>query len=193
MGCLLVKNDLTSSFKEFKPALSFLLVFAFAYFIGNMLYGAYVEYYKPRPDPVSFWVTSQSAFLLTVFSEPVQAYASKDEPIVMLANQKRTVLRVFEGCNGLNVMIVFLSFVVAFGGKTKHVIVFLFMGFLLIHIVNLVRILLLYYTALYRPSFFYYFHKYFFTAMLYLIVFALWFAWIEWTRIKSGNKDVAKA
>ena len=96
-----MKNDLTSSFSEFKPALTFLLVFAVTYFIGNVLYGVYVEYYKPRPDPVSVWVTSQSAFLLTIFSEPVQAYASKDEPIVILANQKGTVLRVFEGCNGL--------------------------------------------------------------------------------------------
>ena len=180
-----MKNDLALSFREFKPALRFVAFFAGAYISGNLLYGGYVEFYKPRPDPVSILVTSQSAFLLTACTEPVQAIISEHEPIVLLANQQRTVLRVFEGCNGLNVMIVFVSFVIAFGGKTRQLLVFLLSGCALLHLVNLLRIMLLYQTALYRPLFFYYFHKYFFTAILYLVVFGLWFVWIERIQMKS--------
>ena len=123
----------------------------------------------------------------------MQAVVSPIEPIVLLKNQQRTMLRVFEGCNGLNVMIVFISFIIAFGGRAKQVIVFLVAGCVLLHIFNLLRIILLYFTASYRPSFFYYFHKYFFTAILYLVVFGLWFVWVEWVQMKLKRDDPGKA
>ncbi len=185
-----MKNDLASSFREFKPALRFLGFFAGVYMSGNLLYGGYVEFNKPKPDPVSIWVTSQSAFLLSACSEPVQAIVSEHEPIVLLRSEQRTVLRVFEGCNGLNVMIVFVSFVIAFGGKTRQLLIFLLGGCALLHLVNLLRIMLLYQTALYRPLFFYYFHKYFFTAVLYLVVFGLWLLWM---RMNSKKSEPVKA
>ena len=185
-----MKNNLSTSLKEFKPALRFLLVFIGVYIAGNVIYGVYVEWYKPLPDPVTRWVTTQSAILLTAFSEPVEAVVRPDYPHVLLTRNNETILSVFEGCNGINVMIVFASFLIAFGGKAKQILVFLLMGCLILHLANLLRLTLLYLTAIHRPLFFYYFHKYFFTAILYLVVFALW---IQWTRMKPKISAPAKA
>ena len=188
-----MKSDF--SFREFKPALRFLLIFVGAYLVGNIIYGVYVEWYKPAPDPMTVWVTNQAAYALTKLDGPVESVVSAGEPIVLLRDavqggDSKTTLRVFEGCNGLNVIIVFVSFIAAFGGRAKQIAIFLLTGFLVIHIANLLRIILLYYTAAYRPLFFYYFHKYFFTAVLYVVVMGLWFVW---TQMKSNQRDSVKA
>ena len=188
---LLMKNDPVSAFREFKPALRFLLVFIGVYIAGNVVYGLYVEWYRPQPDPLTKWVTSQSALLLTAFSEPVKASVSEKGPFVLLTKNDRTVLSVFEGCNGLNVMIVFASFVVAFGGKTRSIFLFILSGVVLLHLANLIRLILLYQTAVNKPAWFYYFHKYLFTAILYVVVFGLWYFWIE--RIRRTSKQVGPA
>ncbi|NOT76603.1 MAG: exosortase family protein XrtF [Cyclobacteriaceae bacterium] len=186
-----MKNN--SSIKEFWPALRFVLIFAGVYFIGNILYGLYIEYYYPLADPMTIWVTHQVVFIVNLFGESASSVVSESEPIVYFrkldeaTGMSKTVLRVFEGCNGLNVVIVFIAFIVAFGGNVKRVMIFIASGCLILHFFNLLRIILLYYTALNRPHFFYYFHKYIFTAFLYLVVFGLW---ILWTRMKS-KQDAA--
>ena len=150
----------------------------------------------PSEKPVATSdAAGQVAFVVSLVNGPATAVVSEREPIVLLKQADpqpdgTTVLRVFEGCNGLNVMIVFASFIIAFGGRIKSILTFLLVGFFLLHIFNLLRIVLLYYTALYRPLFFYYFHKYFFTAVLYLAVFGLW---IMWTRMKSKNSAAVQA
>ena len=185
-----MKNDWRTVFRDFRPALRFLVIFMSSYLIGNVIYGLYVESYRPQPDPMTRWTTSQSAILLAVFSGPVEAVVSQKGPFVLLKRNDKTILSVFEGCNGINVMIVFGSFLVAFGGRQKKIIVFLAIGCLVLHIANLLRLILLYLTAIHRPLFFYYFHKYFFTAVIYLVVFALW---IQWTRMKPQERASVKA
>lgn len=175
---------------EFKPALKFLLIFVGTYLVGNILYGLFVEYYKPAPDPLTILVTNQTAYVLTILEEPVQSIISTIGPIVALRNADRTVLNVFEGCNGLNVMIVFASFLLAFGGGTRRMMIFLFTGCLILHTANILRLFLLYLTAIHRPLYFYYFHKYFFTAVLYLVVFGLWLLWM---RMNSRKREPVKA
>ncbi len=173
-----------SLFTEFKPALRFLSIFVAVYLAGNIVYGLYVEWYKPLPDPATVWISQQTAFALSNMGRPVYWSISEGEPVVLLKNESKTVLRIFEGCNGLNVVVVFASFVIAFGGRIKSILVFLLVGGCILHISNLVRVVLLYYTALHKPTVFYYFHKYFFTAVLYVVVFALW---ILWTRMRPAH------
>lgn len=188
-----MKNSAASSFREFKPALRFLFVFVGAYVAGNILYGLYIEFYKPAPDPVTISVTFQSAFLLNTLSAPAHAVISPGEPVVLLNNQDRTIIRVFEGCNGLNVMIVFGAFIIAFRGNGKEMLLFFVSGCLVLHLANLVRVGLLFQSAIHRPVFFYYFHKYFFTAILYAVVFALWYMWVERIRVKTKKDGTVKA
>ncbi len=184
-----MKNEQTI-FRRFRPALRFLLIFVGAYLIGNIFYGLFIEYYRPGPDPLTVWVSQQTAFIIGVLGDEVATVVSDDAPYILIVQGGKTILRVFEGCNGLNVMIVFGAFLLAFGGPASHRIVFFLAGCVVLHIANLLRVLLLFYTAIHRPIFFYYFHKYFFTAALYAIVFALWFLWIHF---KSKTRESAQA
>lgn len=182
---------MTGLIKEFRPALLFLGKFLVFYFVANMFYGAYIESHGDNPDGITRFVTNQTVSLLTVCGYNTSAENDPSVPHIRLKDQQLTVLNVFEGCNGVNVMIVFVAFLVAFGGPFKKMIFFILGGLLLIHAFNLIRISLLFYLARYNNSHFYYYHKYFFTATLYLVVFALWVIWVIRFNEKRNVKTTA--
>ncbi|HEX5169280.1 MAG TPA: exosortase family protein XrtF [Cyclobacteriaceae bacterium] len=166
------------SLKEFKPSIYFLLRFLGVYVAGNLLYGLYVESFGDDPDPLTHMVTYQTARCLQNFGFDTTARDNTQGPTVFLETDNEIVLGVYEGCNGLNVMIVFVAFMVAFGGPVKKMLWFIPAGLLIIHIFNLGRISLLYFVAQRYEEYFYLFHKYFFTAIIYIVVFLLWTFWV---------------
>ena len=175
--------------KEFKPALVFLGKFLVLYFAGNILYGLYIESYGDRPDAITRVVTAQTSGLLNAAGGDTDFDDVAGAPKVALMQAGDVVLNVFEGCNGINVMIVFVAFLFAFGGPFKTLAVFLPAGLFVIHLFNLLRIGLLFHLALTDSRQFYYYHKYFFTATLYLVVFGLWALWV----IRFNEKRNIKA
>lgn len=164
--------------REFKPALLFLGKFLGLYFAGNLIYGLYVTSYGATPDGITRLVTAQTSWLLNLIGYD-SAYQDVDGAAKLaFTNAGEVVLYVFEGCNGVNVMIVFAAFLFAFGGRAKVLALFLAAGLLIIHLFNLFRVSFLFYLAHENSSQFYYYHKYLFTATLYLVVFGLWAIWV---------------
>ncbi|MEO5602547.1 MAG: exosortase family protein XrtF [Cyclobacteriaceae bacterium] len=174
--------------KEFRPALMFLGKFLAIYFAGNILYGIFVESYGNNPDDITNLVTHQTAWVLNSIGYDSSVDEVPEQPKVALKNNGETVLNVYEGCNGINVIIVFISFLFAFGGPVNKLAFFLPAGVIVIHLFNLLRIVLLFYLALNNSRQFYYYHKYFFTATLYLVVFGLWAIWVIWFNEKRVVK-----
>lgn len=167
-----------SLFAEFKPALAFLGKFLAFYLVGNILYGVYVESYGDQPDPITRAVTSQTSVVLNILGYQASYEDVAAQAKVALMDAGNIVLYVFEGCNGINVMIVFVAFIFAFGGRLKRFLIFLPIGLLIIHLFNLVRVAFLFYLAQTNSTKFYYYHKYLFTATLYAVVFILWYFWV---------------
>lgn len=176
-----------SLLKDFKPSLFFLARFLGIYLLGNILYGVYVESFGDFPDPITHLVSRQTSVTLNGLHEETTAIVNTQGPTVFIQTPERSVLNIFEGCNGVNVMIVFIAFMVAFGGPVKKMLWFIPAGLLIIHLFNILRLVLLYYTDLYYEEWFYYFHKYLFTAILYIVVFILWAVWIMKIVQRKGN------
>lgn len=168
--------------KEFSPAIVFLAKFVGIYLAGNLLYGIYITSYEPQPDPVTSLVTAQSSRILHMVGYETSARVHPTKPNILVLLNDRSIISVYEGCNGLNVLIVFTAFLVAFGPFSIHALLFWAGGLLIIHLANLLRVTALFYVALKYPSGLYFLHKYFFTAFLYLVVFVLWFVWIRKSR-----------
>lgn len=166
-------------FKEFKPSLLFLARFLGIYFAGNVLYGLYVESFGDKADRITLAVTVQSSFLLNLLGYSAEPVLNRQGPTVFIETQDKIALSVYEGCNGINVMILFVAFVIAFGGLIGKMIWFLPCGLVIIHISNLLRISLLFFVSEYYSKYFYYVHKYLFTAMIYVVVFSLWIVWVR--------------
>jgi exosortase family protein XrtF len=175
--------------KEFKPAFLFLARFLGIYLLGNIAYGLLIESYGQVPDAFTVSVSSQTAGILRWFGEPSAAVRNEAGPTVFLQRLDDTVLNIYEGCNGVNVVVVFVAFVIAFGGRLRSMLLFLSGGIIVLHLANLGRIILLYQTALHYQEYFYYVHKYFFTAILYLIVFSMWAVWVIKFNVRSADKN----
>lgn len=171
---------------EFKPTILFLVKFIGIYLAGNLIYGTYITAFEPHPDPATRTVTQQSGLVLESLGWPNDVMDSQRKATTSMHYRSKPVLDVYEGCNGLNVMVVFLSFVAAFGAIKKDVLWFMPIGILIIHIANIGRIVLLFLVGLYFPEKMYFAHKYFFTAFIYVVVLALW---IWWVRRRADKPD----
>ncbi|MGC4023580.1 MAG: exosortase family protein XrtF [Cyclobacteriaceae bacterium] len=168
--------------KQNKNAIKFLLVFVALYLGLNTIYGFYTQSYLPTSDPITRSVSSQVVWVLSLFDESIVSFPSSFSEYVAVGNDRENLIYVFEGCNGINVMIVYLSFLVAFSGPLKPFLKYFSIGIISIHILNIARIGLLYGVAFYFPEQLYFFHKYLFTGIIYIIVFVLWYFWVRSVR-----------
>jgi len=164
--------------KDQKAILFFLLKFVGLYIVLNTVYALWTASYEPLPDPMTALVTHNSVSLISLTEKDVVVGEAFNSPNVPVIGSGTIIIKVFEGCNGINVMIVFLSFVIAFTGTFKKTLWFVVVGLILIYIANLFRVSLLYFIAKYYPDNLYFFHKYLFTGLLYILVFVLWYFWV---------------
>jgi len=167
-----------------KTIILFLVKFIGLYIVLNTIYGFWIDSYSPLPDPLTKIVTHQTVAMISLMEEGVTVAEALGSPNVPVRQDGKTVVSVFEGCNSLNVIFVFLSFIVAFTGSPKKTVIYGIIGVALIYLLNLLRVGLLFFTAKYYPGNLYFFHKYLFTALLYVLVFFLWYIWVTkiWPR-----------
>jgi len=165
--------------KDQKAILFFLLKFIGLYIVLNTAYGIWIESYDPAPDPITKSVTHQTAALISLAEENISVEETLTSRYVPVRQNNKTIVSVFEGCNSLNVMVVFISFIVAFTGTVRKTIIFGAIGIALIYVANLFRVGLLFFISKYYPNNLYFFHKYLFTGLLYALVFFLWYVWVK--------------
>lgn len=184
-----------------KGVLGFLLRFLATYGILSAVYGNFIAHYDgltpPETDPITRIVVDQTAAVSTIFGYEPEVfydshlyYAAEDEQTYDTIHLNNTyAISVEEGCNAVNVIILFMAFVIGFGGKWMAMTWFIPLGVLIVHIANLGRLLLL---AVINVDFngegFHFYHKYLFTAILYIVIFGLWVWWVNKYGMKSGKK-----
>ena len=97
-------------------------------------------------------------------------------------------LEVGAPCDGLVLHALFLSFIVAFPGPWKHKLWFAPIGVLLIHGINVLRIVSLAMIIHYKPEYLDFNHDYTFTILVYSFVFLLWMIWVrKFSRINAKS------
>lgn len=177
--------------KDFKPTVFFLLKFFGVYIVCSILYGIYIKHFDqqqpPKVDGVTHFVTTNIAWVGEVLGYKTSVlqndHLNKGSEIEQTFDSffinDAYAISVEEGCNGLNIIILFMAFVIAFGGELKRMGLFIPAGILFIHICNIGRLLLLSIINVeWGGRAFHFFHKYGFTAVIYLAVLLLWFLWV---------------
>ena len=76
-------------------------------------------------------------------------------------------------------MILFIAFVIAFTGKFKNTVLFVVLGSVLIHVLNVVRIALLSAALYHFPKYEHLLHSVVFPLAIYGVVFLLWVIWVN--------------
>lgn len=102
-----------------------------------------------------------------------------NEPSMKVIINGKFVARVIEGCNAVSVIILFISFIVAFAGKLKSTLFYCFAGSILVYVFNLIRIVVLSVGLYHYPWRREIMHGVIFPMIIYGTVFLLWMVWVK--------------
>lgn len=106
------------------------------------------------------------------------------------------IVSIERGCNGIEAVIILISAILAFPAPWKHRIAGLFLGFFAIQLLNLVRIVSLFFLGLWSKVWFEWFHLYLWQALIVidaLIVFLVWLRYIPKTPRPAAPADRSPA
>jgi len=173
---------LKALFIKYKSVIKFVLTFLLVYVTLSMVYKFYLQYSdgsKFYPDVLTHLVAIQSETLLNSFGYDTQVLPHPDEPSMKVILEGRYLARIIEGCNGISVVILFISFIVAFSGSFKTTFFYILSGCVLIYAVNLLRIVVLAIGMYHYPEYEDVLHTVVFPGIIYGLMFLLWIFWVN--------------
>ena len=131
------------------------------------------------PDYMTHLVAIQSQDLLNVLNYNTMVKPHQNEPSIKLIVKGKYLARIVEGCNSISVIILFLSFIIAFSGELKETFIFSLVGSVIIYMVNLLRIVIISVGLYHYPWHAEIFHQVIFPSIIYGMVFLLWMLWVN--------------
>jgi len=134
---------------------------------------------KYYPDYLTNLVAKQSQSVLQTMGYDATIAKHPNEPSMKLIINNKFVARVVEGCNSVSIIILFISFIIAFAGKFKTTLFYILAGSVLIYAVNLFRIAILSAGLYHYPWRKEILHTVIFPLIIYGMVFLLWMFWVN--------------
>ncbi|MFZ4058987.1 MAG: hypothetical protein ACOYKE_12660 [Ferruginibacter sp.] len=139
------------------------------------------------PDAVLTRVTTiASTKGINYFFNPIPNVHWISKPNIpgdFLMQAQETVFYIGDFCNGLDTMIIYLGFIIVLPYPFKRKLVFGLVGIILLYLINIIRIVMLFWVFKNYPAQFDIDHHYIFTIIMHLFVLLGWFLFI-----KSGKK-----
>lgn len=176
---------------KYKSVIKFILTFLIVYLLLSYSYKLYLDYSdgsKYYPDYLTNLVAKQTQALLETVGYSTTIEPHSNEASMKLIINNKFVARVVEGCNSVSVIILFLSFIIAFADKFKTTALYIFVGSVLIYTVNLIRIVILSIGLYHYPWRREILHTVIFPLIIYGMVFLLWMFWVNrFSKIKTAN------
>jgi len=123
-------------------------------------------------------------FTSTVADISVWIVQAFDDNVIATGNVIRDKVsgfgvRIERGCNGLEAVIILFSAIFAFPAPFKNKIIGFVAGFFAIQLLNLVRIISLYYLGQWNYTAFEWFHLYLWQALIILDALVVWLIWLR--------------
>lgn len=179
--------------KKNKAVLKFLLLFFGSYAIltlGYQLYLTYLNSPEYYPDYFTHIVAQQTEQLIASFGYETYIAPTPNDESMSIAIGQNYIVRVIEGCNAISVLILFLSFIIAFHADWKSTFIYIISGCAIIYLLNILRIALITIGIHEIPEYKDLLHDIFFPLFIYGVVFLLW---VIWVRYYQKKKQVEKS
>lgn len=169
--------------KETKPILYFVGRFFLVYIALTALYSWYLQpylYERKFADPVTVWMTGAAVDVMNFLGYDAFQMQKSGETFRRFILEGRYSSMVNEGCNAVSVMIIFVSFIIAFARDFKKTTVFILSGILILIISNIIRIAWLTWIFRYHEEYTKIAHDFLFPGIIYGTVVALWLIWVKY-------------
>ena len=169
-------------FEKYKLVIRFIITFLAVYTVLTIGYNLYLNLSdgsKFYPDYMTNLVANQTNALLNGLGYETNVIPHPDEPSMKIIINGKFVARVIEGCNAVSIIILFISFIVAFASKFKTTLIYCFAGSIIIYAFNLIRIVILSVGLYHYPWRREILHTVIFPLLIYGTVFLLWMVWVN--------------
>jgi exosortase H (IPTLxxWG-CTERM-specific) len=123
-------------------------------------------------DPYTTFVAREAQTVLNLFGEHATVSGQ------VLASPRFSVA-IYNGCNGLEAILIFVCGVVAFPAPWRGRLIGALLGFLAIQAFNIVRVVSLFYVGIYRPQWFNVSHIFIWQSLVILLAVVLWLVWVH--------------
>ncbi len=153
----------------------------------------YIFLLKPKRIPDSLlteWLTTAVTGTLNFFFRITPSATWIKDPIndaCLIQHSGHTMLVIFDDCNGLDLFIIYLAFIILLPYPVKRKIIFSVGGLVAIFIGNIIRCVSLYWIYVHFRNMFDFNHHYLFTIIMYLIIF---YGWVLFTK-KPRNDEIS--
>ena len=124
--------------------------------------------------PFTSMIADISVWIVQVFDDNVIATGN-----VIRDKVSGFGVRIERGCNGLEAVIILFSAIFAFPAPFKNKMIGFVAGFFAIQLLNLVRIISLYYLGQWNYTAFEWFHLYLWQALIILDALVVWLIWLR--------------
>ena len=124
--------------------------------------------------PFTSFVADVSAWLIQLFDDNVVAVSN-------IIRDKTTGfgVRIERGCNGVEALIILFSAIFAFPAPFKNKLIGFVIGFFAIQLLNMVRIVSLFYLGQWNQVAFEWFHLYLWQALIIMDALVVWLVWLR--------------
>jgi exosortase H (IPTLxxWG-CTERM-specific) len=129
--------------------------------------------------PYTAFVARASGAALRVLGEPAAVTGC-------VVSSPRFAVTIYNGCNALITSLIFLAGILAFPARWAAKLIGIVGGLVVIQILNLVRILSLFYIGIYLPDYFNDAHIYIWQSLIIIAGVALWVVWAQRFATEDG-------
>jgi exosortase/archaeosortase family protein len=164
--------DIQTRIKEISPLTRFLITAGGVYVVWYILYDYYLLPDGRLDAFLSYSGVSLAGSILNVFGWEIYSDAR------ILAITGTNGVEIQNGCNGLELIGLYMGFIIAYpGGPIQKRIGFLVGGILLLFVANVFRIMIFALSIYYAPYWWEQVHTYSSYFIFYPIVLTLWYLW----------------
>ncbi|MBL4661435.1 MAG: exosortase H [Alcanivoracaceae bacterium] len=138
--------------------------------------------------PFTGFLATFSAAIMQIFDADVVSHAD-----IIRSKSTAAAVQIAAGCNGVEAVIILFAAIFAFPSSFMHKIIGFIFGFFAIQILNVIRIISLYYLLQWDKNWFEWFHLYLWQALIILDALIVWLIWLRYLPKKLSNADKAEA
>jgi exosortase H (IPTLxxWG-CTERM-specific) len=131
-------------------------------------------------DPYTGFVAREARAVLGLLGERAVVRGT-------VLSSPRFSVAIYNGCNGLEAMLIFASGVLAFPASWRAKLVGVVGGFLAIQAVNVIRVVSLFFVGVLRPAWFTTTHVFVWQSLIVLFGVILWLVWVQRYGVASGG------
>ena len=174
---------------EFKFLITFIPLIISWYFTYHYLYkiDELLNFESDLLTGFSKILSSQSNFILSIFNFQTSIEIHGNMVVAKIIDYPYSHgVWIGEPCNGIKVFGLFAIFILSFKGDLIKKLIFIPIGILIIHFLNIIRIALLTYISAVNPYILDFNHNITFQLLIYGSMLALWYLWIiKFSKVKS--------